>query len=111
MLPLTVTTPGSLRRQLGPGGGPSRQTNLAADLSALQQDIDASYAAPSDPALASRVVAQMNTIIGQELTASYFQSIVPNLTQQTNNVSLVSGSSCRTPCRTSVARYVPSGLC
>src|SRR5208283_3868127 len=68
------------------------KTTLAADLGGLSQDMDAALAAPSNPAFQSRVVGDMNVILSQELTATYFQSILTSLTSQTNAVASASAA-------------------
>jgi hypothetical protein len=78
-----AATSATLATQLG-------KPTLAADLAELVADMNA--AAPSNTVLASRVVADMNLIIGNELTATYFQSIVPSLTAATNGVASASSS-------------------
>jgi probable HAF family extracellular repeat protein len=63
------------------------KTSLAADLGALAAEMDAAAAAPANAVFVSQATGTMNTILNQELTATYFQSIVPNLTTATNAVA------------------------
>ena len=78
-----AATSATLASQLG-------KTSLAADLAELVVDMNA--AAPSNTVLATSVVAEMHLIINNELTAAYFQSVVPSLTAATNAVASASSS-------------------
>jgi probable HAF family extracellular repeat protein len=92
MLSVAVTQAGTCALSASATATQVGKTTLVADLGGLSQDMDAALAAPSSPAFQSRVVADMNLIIGQELTATYFQSIVPNLTTLTNAVASASAA-------------------
>jgi probable HAF family extracellular repeat protein len=87
VLPVTVTALGSCAVSASFTATQVGKTTLASDLGALAEDMDISAATPSNLAFASRVAGDMNLIISQELTATYFQSIVPNLTSLTNAVT------------------------
>ncbi len=66
------------------------KSSLASDLAQLAIDMNNAASAPSNAALVNRVVGDMTFIIAGELTASYFQSLVPSLTSATNAVASAS---------------------
>jgi probable HAF family extracellular repeat protein len=86
LLPINITALGACALSASAVATQVGKPNLAADLAALEADMNAAAATPSNPALASRVAGDMNTIISQELTTTYFQSVVPNLTAAANAV-------------------------
>jgi hypothetical protein len=91
-IPVNVTALGACAVSAAALASKLSKPTLAIDLAALESDLDSAAAAPSNASLATRVVADMNLIVNQELTASYFQSIVPNLTSLTNAVAAANAS-------------------
>ncbi len=63
------------------------KSSLASDLAQLSVDMNNAAAAPANAALINRVAGDMTFIISVELTASYFQNLVPSLTSATNAVA------------------------
>ncbi len=61
--------------------------SLASDLAEIAIDMNNAASAPSNTALINRVVGDMTFMISAELTASYFQNLVPSLTSATNAVA------------------------
>jgi probable HAF family extracellular repeat protein len=92
ILPVTVTDFGICALSASTSAAHVSKNALAADLAGLAFDMDASGANPSNTAFSSRVAGDMNLILSEELTASYFQSIVPTLTADTNAVASASAA-------------------
>ena len=86
-VPIAVAALGSCAVNAAPVATQLGKTSLAADLARLATDMNLSAAAPSNTALVSRVVGDMNVIISQELTAPYLAAFAPNLTTATNAVA------------------------
>jgi uncharacterized membrane protein len=63
------------------------KASLASDLAQLSLDMNNAAAAPANAALINRVAGDMTFMISGELTASYFQTLVPSLTSATNAVA------------------------
>ena len=91
-IPVNVTALGACAVSAAALASSLNRATLATDLAALEGDLDSAAAAPSNAGLAARVVADMNLIVTQELTASYFQPIIPTLTALTNAVAAASAS-------------------
>ena len=86
-VPLVVTGFGTCAVSAAAVASQVGKTVLATDLGALVTDINAAAGTPTNSALQSRVVSDMHLILINELTAAYFQSIVPSLTAATNAVA------------------------
>jgi uncharacterized membrane protein len=63
------------------------KSSLASDLAQLSVDMNNAAAAPTNSALINRVVGDMTFMMSGELTASYFQALVPSLKSATNAVA------------------------
>ncbi len=86
VLPVTVTALGTCAVSSALSATQVGKTTLASDLIALNTDMNAAAAAPSNSALTNRVVGDMNVIINQELPP-YFAGVLPTLTAATNAVA------------------------
>ncbi len=86
-VPVSVSAVGTCAVTAASAATQVSKTTLASDLAQLAIDMNNAASAPTNSALINRVVGDMTFMISGELTASYFQTLVPNLTSATNAVA------------------------
>ena len=86
-VPVSVSSVGTCAVTAASAATQVSKSSLASDLAQLAIDMNNAASAPSNSALVNRVVGDMTFMISGELTASYFQNLVPSLTSATNAVA------------------------